>query len=56
MYRLYPKHPYTGERPHCVERLADGVCIPFDEKNVDYQEYLRWLAEGNTPEIPGSEG
>ncbi len=55
MYRLYPKHPYTGERPQCVERLSDGACIPFDEKNVDYQEYLRWLAEGNTPEIPGTE-
>lgn len=24
--------------------------IPFDENNVDYQEYLQWLDEGNTPE------
>ena len=23
--------------------------IPFDEKSYEYQEYLRWLAEGNTP-------
>ena len=24
--------------------------IPFDELNMDYQEYKSWLADGNTPE------
>jgi hypothetical protein len=24
--------------------------IPFAEDNTDYQAYLKWVAEGNTPE------
>jgi hypothetical protein len=37
-----------------VKRLFDGALIPFDPNNVDYQEYLVWVAEGNEP-LPADE-
>ena len=30
------------------------MCIPFAPDNTDYQAYLRWLEEGNTP-LPAEE-
>jgi hypothetical protein len=47
MYKLIFSNYGT---PNCVRRLLDDACIPFDPANTDYQEYLKWLAEGNTPE------
>lgn len=48
MYKLQKSFP-IGE-PDSVCRLSDMATIPMDLKNRDYQEYLKWVAEGNTPE------
>ena len=37
-----------------INRTQDGVegftFIPMNPENTDYQEYLKWVAEGNTPQ------
>ena len=49
MYKLI-KPSYEGAVIDTVKRLLDNAFIPFDPANTDYQKYLAWLAEGNTPE------
>jgi len=35
----------------CIEKIEDGqsIIMPINETNTDYQAYLKWLADGNTP-------
>ena len=52
MYKL--NKSLITEELNFVIRLSDNAFIPFDPANTDYQEYLKWLAEGNTP-LPADE-
>jgi len=38
-----------GSIANCIKRISDGAIIPFDPDNTDYQAYLKWVSEGNTP-------
>ena len=49
MYKLLNDY-LNGGQAQVIKRLSDNAFIPSDEANTDYQEYLKWLAEGNTPE------
>ena len=35
--------------PNTIVRDEDGAFIPTDPDNIDYQDYLAWLDEGNEP-------
>jgi hypothetical protein len=34
----------------CSISRSDGWSIPLYHNNTDYQAYLKWVSEGNTPE------
>jgi hypothetical protein len=52
MYKLV--NNLRGGEVCTVQRITDNTFIPFDPANTDYQAYLKWLEEGNTP-LPADE-
>ena len=51
MYKLTSSKKTTPEYTS-IQRLEDGAFIPQDPSNIDYQQYLKWLEEGNEPLPP----
>jgi len=49
---MYKEHIELDGKKTQVIRLSDNAFIPFDPANTCYQEYLKWINEGNTPLPP----
>ena len=51
MYKIYKTNYMGQEIINIIKSSDDGSYIAMlpDESNTDYQEYLKWLEEGNLP-------
>ena len=52
MYKLFK--PIKIMDAVFILRISDNAVIPLDPANTDYQAYLKWVDEGNTP-LPADE-
>jgi hypothetical protein len=50
MYKLYKTLGSALPNAATTVGVDPQVSFIFDENNPDYQAYLKWLEEGNTPE------
>lgn len=40
---------YKLTNTQAVIRVADSALIPDDDDNIDYEHWLQWITDGNTP-------
>ncbi len=53
MYKLMNEVKDSDENilsPALIFRKTDSTWIQKDNQSIDYQEYLKWVEEGNTPD------
>lgn len=59
MYKLLFDNLKKETRSDYILKKVEGddadYFIPTDPDNTDYQQYLKWVEEGNTP-LPADEG
>ena len=50
-YKMYKLINVDGKLA-CIKKIEDGldIIMPINPDNTDYQAYLKWLEEGNTPQ------
>jgi len=54
MYKLYRIDNLSEPNAAMTVGIEPQVSFIFDPANTDYQAYLKWVAEGNTP-LPAEE-
>jgi hypothetical protein len=56
MYKIVKVISYGVEQTHIIQDKGNNefTSFPADENNPNYQAYLKWLDEGNTP-LPADE-
>jgi|TARA_R100000479_G_C6341596_1_gene185544 hypothetical protein len=52
MYEIHTEpEPRPANPTQIIKRITDKAVIPMDPDNGDYQQYLEWVAEGNTATV-----
>ena len=50
-YKLVKNFQDNSIESGCIQLIKENgtkIMIPYCDDNTDYQEYLKWVAEGNT--------